>query len=297
MRNGDGPAEGGAELVALEIVAGNSLFTIEVGVGVEVGVADEVKTAAVILVGAGFGDDADDAGAVAAIFSGVVAGEDAELLDGVGIGIEDDVIAHEVVIDAAVEEEGDGVGAAAADVEVAGAAIVGVILADAGLEKSEVEDVATVQGHVDDGAAGDGRADGGIDGFDVGADASDLDGFGFCADGEAKIHARFLVDLEGACFCDELGETVMLGGDDVGADGERGDAIVAFAVGLSFVNDLSGRAGNRDVSLGDGGALRVGDPAENGSGGGLGPGGGLEKRDRKNEKQHNTQRTHGEVLL
>ena len=132
---------------------------VEVGIGVEVGVADEIEGAAVNLIGARFGDDADDPGAVAAVLGSVVTGENAEFSDGVRIRIENDAIVDEVVVEAAIEQIGDGIGASAADVEtLAAAGVVGIVFGDSRLQKSETKDVTAIERHVDDGAAGDGLA-------------------------------------------------------------------------------------------------------------------------------------------
>src|SRR5208283_4649023 len=70
----DGATERGSELVALQIEAWKSLLLVEVVVGVESPVADEFECAAMDLIGAGLGHDADDGAAVASILGGVVAG-------------------------------------------------------------------------------------------------------------------------------------------------------------------------------------------------------------------------------
>src|SRR6185369_15362782 len=91
-------------------------------IGVEGTVANVLESAAVERGRPGFFHHADDAAGVAAVLGIVVVDEDAKFLDGVGIGIEHEAVAEEVVIFASVEQIGDGIGAAAADAEGAGAA-------------------------------------------------------------------------------------------------------------------------------------------------------------------------------
>ena len=78
----DGAAECPAELVLAKDAAGGR----EVVAGVQIGVAEEVEGVAVKCIAARFGDDADLAAAVLAVFGVVVAGDDAELGDGIEVG-------------------------------------------------------------------------------------------------------------------------------------------------------------------------------------------------------------------
>src|ERR1700728_5379079 len=96
----------------------------EEGIRIEISVAHVVVGAAVPLVRAGLGDFRNDAAAVAAVFRGVIAFEDPEFLNCVWIWIEDDTVVEQVLVEAAVEKERDGIRAAAADAVAACASVV-----------------------------------------------------------------------------------------------------------------------------------------------------------------------------
>src|SRR4029077_5484346 len=89
---------------------------VEEGVGVERVVANEIESASVPLICAGLRDDSDDAAAVAPIFRGVIVFENAKFGDGVGVGIIDHAVSKLFVVQATVQQEGDGVSASAADI-------------------------------------------------------------------------------------------------------------------------------------------------------------------------------------
>ena len=69
-------------------------------------------------IGPGLGYLGDDTSGASAIFSGEVAGEDPEFLDGVGIGIVDHAVVEKVVVQAAVQHERVGIAPAATDAEL-----------------------------------------------------------------------------------------------------------------------------------------------------------------------------------
>src|ERR1700722_5762320 len=94
-------------LVALQHIAGKVVGNIKVRVGIEVVVAQKLERAPVPLIGSGLGDDADYTAAVASIFRRIVAFEDVELRNGVGVRIEHDAIVQQIVIQPAIQEKGN----------------------------------------------------------------------------------------------------------------------------------------------------------------------------------------------
>jgi len=124
----DRAAQRRSELVALEVKARYSQLVIEVVVGVEGPVPNELERAAMDLIGTRLGDDTDDSAAVATVLRRVIAGQQSELGDGIGIGIEQVAVIQQVVVVAAIEQEGHGIGSSAGDAVTARAAVVVVAL-------------------------------------------------------------------------------------------------------------------------------------------------------------------------
>ena len=151
VRNDHRPAQGNAELVPLEHLLGHSVAIIEIAIGIKGLIAQEIINTPVDVVGAGLGDDAHDATGVAPVFRRVVAGQNAKLGDGVRDRVVDDFVPQQVVVDAPIQQVGDGIRLAAGDPEGAGLAPVrgaGVHFRDAGLEKSEIQNVTAVERQV-----------------------------------------------------------------------------------------------------------------------------------------------------
>src|SRR5229473_1391858 len=119
MRQSDGSAECTSILITLQDLARNMLLVIKERVGVESVVANEIEAAAVPLVGSGLGYDRDDAAAIPPIFGSVIVFQNAELFDGVGIGVEYDAFAELLVVKAAVQQVRNGIRTTTADVEAA----------------------------------------------------------------------------------------------------------------------------------------------------------------------------------
>ena len=101
MRDDDGSADSAAELVAMDIVGHGS----EVRSGVEVAIAQELECVAMELAAAGLGDDIDHRARALAIFGVVVAGLNAELLQGIREWERAIDVGHFIHVVAAVKEE------------------------------------------------------------------------------------------------------------------------------------------------------------------------------------------------
>src|SRR5690348_11665915 len=84
----DGSAHAAAENVLLELRFPEVIEVILPLVGVEARSSIEPEAIAMELVGSRAGDHSDLASAVASIFGGVIAGEDAEFVQHVGVGAE-----------------------------------------------------------------------------------------------------------------------------------------------------------------------------------------------------------------
>src|SRR5581483_2209451 len=108
-----------------------NLRIVEVAVSVVIVVAIEFESAAVEGVCTGFGDNRNDPAGVATILSFIIAGDDFELLDRVGVRIIDNAIAEKVVVVAAIKNESVGIVASTRNAEsgvgAGGASVAGVI--------------------------------------------------------------------------------------------------------------------------------------------------------------------------
>ena len=96
-------------------------------------------------VGSGLRDLIDDSAGSAAVLRVVIVGEDFEFLDGVWIWTHDDVVAEEIGVVRAVEQERQGFGALAADGERISGAVVWIRSKNASLEQAELQRVAIRQ--------------------------------------------------------------------------------------------------------------------------------------------------------
>ena len=200
----DRTAHGAAELLALQVVSRQALLLVEIRVGVEGGVAREIKCAAVQLICARLGNDADDSGAIASVLCRVIAGENAELFDRVGIGIQNHSVAQQIVIHAAIEQERHRIRSATCDAEGAGAVIVRIVLGNARLQLGQVQHVAAVQGKIHDRAAGHRLADGRVFGFNVRSQPGNFHDLVQGPYFQAQVHFFLLIDLQSPRPGDQL---------------------------------------------------------------------------------------------
>src|ERR1017187_2061845 len=203
----NGAAEGGAVLIALEHVSGQAVRVVKESVGVEGVIAQKFKGAAVPSIGAGLGDHADDAAAVPTVFGRVVALEEAKLGDGVGIGVVDDAVVEQVVVECAVEKKRHRVGTAAGDAVVTRGAAIVVGFGDSGQELRQIKNVATIQRGTLDSFSHDACADRLIDGLDVGRLTRHLDDLVLLADFETGVQPQRLVNLKGLVLESLLAES------------------------------------------------------------------------------------------
>src|SRR5437764_3873244 len=94
-----------AELIPLENIARKAILIIKETVGIESVVAYVIVASHVQPIGTGLGYNADNAAAITSILGRVVVFQNLEFLDSVGIRIEYDTIAEQVVVDAAIEKK------------------------------------------------------------------------------------------------------------------------------------------------------------------------------------------------
>src|SRR6185437_307868 len=264
----DGAADAAAELVEVQLVAGQAVDAVEVVVGFEGAVAVLLVEIAVPLVGALAGDELDLHRAFAEAVGAAGGGGDGDLFDGIAAGhdgVEDAVGAFEVVVlDVdAIEGDVDGGLGQAVDQGLAD----GVAGLGAGLGGDELGGVAAGEGQIVDLLAFDGGADGGGVGLDDLGAAGDLDGLVGLADGQAHVDGGGDGGIN-RDVGDGLGlEAGVGGGDGVGAGGDAGDGPEALGVGAGVealagggIDDLDGRAGHGGVAgVGDGAAEPGGD--------------------------------------
>src|SRR5262249_29182003 len=143
-----GTADGKPVLVAMEFGLFQCVLLVEVKVGIERVITVKLEDGPVVLVGAGLCHHTDDSTRVAAVLRGVVAGKNTELLDGIGIGVEYNSVAQQVVVHASVQDIRNRVGAGTADIERAGAGVSSVHTIGNGyarLQRGQIERVASVQ--------------------------------------------------------------------------------------------------------------------------------------------------------
>ena len=160
----DRSAERATESVAFE---GRDVLSEVVG-GVEGVVAEKFEDVAVELVLSGLDDLIHNPAGASTVFRAVVVGEDFEFFDRIRIGIDDGVVAEEVVVVGAVDEETDGIGTLAADREEVAAAVVFIRREDACLQKAELEGIAFDERQIENSALRFDAAESCADGVDLG---------------------------------------------------------------------------------------------------------------------------------
>jgi len=223
----DGAAEGEAVLVAFDDGARIAEAVVGEAIGVEDGVLMVVVSGAVEFVRAGLSNDVDGAAAGAAEFGGVGVGFEAELLDGVDGGADDDAVAIADGVGGTVEEDLVRRSASAAD---------------AGEAAEHENDVAFDEGVLLDELAFDGGADAGGFGLEEREFGGDVDGGGGLGEGEGEVEGGGLVDFEADLAADLRLEA---GGGD--GDGGIRDGV------LGGVSDDAGEAGVEGLG-GEGGS-------------------------------------------
>ncbi len=233
-------------------------------------------------IGPGLGDHADLAAAELAVFGVEVAGEDAELGDGIEVGndgrahvdvfLDVAAVEHETVGEFALAVDGDGAGSSGrpkgekgADADILGgcSAVSEGDRGHAGLQRKQVSaEAAAVQRHGCHLLAGDDLASLSVGGFHMSGGFGDGDGSGFIADGEGGVDYYFAVDVDGDGGAEDGFESAGLDGKVVGADGEALEGVKAAGIGGGGLGDGGGGFGGCDAGAGDGAAGGIGDGAE-----------------------------------
>src|ERR1019366_6223434 len=129
----DGASQSASVLIALQYVAGKPIGIIEERRGVEPIVAKKLKATPMPLVGSGLGDDADHTAAISPVFRRIVAFENAKFRDRVRIGVKNDTVVEQVVVQSAIQQEGNRVAAPAWDAVLARRRCVAIGLGNARL--------------------------------------------------------------------------------------------------------------------------------------------------------------------
>src|SRR5262249_32724828 len=145
-------AESAAELVALQNVLLQAVGIVKEGIRVQGVVAHVIVGGAVILIGSGFGDHADDAAGIAAILRAVIVRQNPEFVDDVRIRIQHDGVAEQVVVDAAIQKIRHRIAASAGNAEAPAA---GNVRNHSGLEQGKVQNVSSIERHVRDLSSAD----------------------------------------------------------------------------------------------------------------------------------------------
>src|SRR5580658_2240464 len=114
----NGPADGTAKLVQIELFRGGG----EVALGIEVGIARKLVERAVKVVGSGFGGHQHGWSGAGAVFSRVSVGENLELLNVVDRGEDADAARGQLVVVDAIQKPIRAVGTGAAHREREGTA-------------------------------------------------------------------------------------------------------------------------------------------------------------------------------
>src|SRR5262249_6729213 len=262
VRDVDRPADGRAELIPVQDRLGNLIEVVEKRNSVEGVVPDEVIGATVPVVRAGSGHDADNAGAVAPVLCGVVAGEEFKLSDRVGIGVVHDAVVEQVVVHAAVEQEGDGIGAPASDTNTAGGSA-WTTVGHARLEQGQGKHVAAVERQVMKRPAGDGLAERGDHGLDRGSERVNLHRFGHRSHPHFDVEAQRLIDVERLHLGYSLLKTGLLRSHRIVADRDVQHLEATINIGRGLARDSGCRVRDGDLSAGDHGPRWVGYRAHN----------------------------------
>ena len=267
----DGAANGGSALLLAAVG-----FERHHRIGrTESAVADVIQSAAVPVVGAGFGDDVDDCAASASQLGTGGIGGDAKLLHDfvgelVGGAIKAASLGEEGIVEvAAVDEEAvlESAKAAEGKIAVGGGGKVAGILRDAGREQHEVGEAASGEGEIGDGAF----VDEGVDGAGIGVNeprcAGDGDVFLKAGDGEMEFKFGGGADIDVKLRRNLWGHAVGDGAGGVIAGRQEFERESALGVRRGRVTGAGGRVDGDDGSLGDAAAGGIEDNAANGAGG------------------------------
>ena len=147
------------------------------------------------------------------------------------------------------------------------------LLADPVYAQHERGEGAAVEGHFEDLLIGDERRDGGALVLHQGGGGR-LDGFLDVADFEREVGSHGCRGAEHDAGLHELLKSRGLGGDGVGAGGNRCGDVLAAVVGCGGARETGGLIGQNDGGIGNDGAVGVADSTDDGAAFGLGEKGG-----------------------
>ena len=222
-------------------------------VRVEVAVPVELEHVAPEPVGSRLEDAADHRAGHVADVGGVVVGLDADLRERVGVRLVRDPVVHRLGHVHAVEQVAVGLLAVAVDVRAPAAAAVARRVEAAGVRRQrtrhqqrQLARVAAVERQRRHGLGRDDLSDRrGLRLQDL-TGPLDLDRLLDLAHGHLEIEPCDLLRLEPDGLGRGRPEPRQFGLDDVGADGHRGDRVVAGLVGDGHVTDVGSLVGGRD---------------------------------------------------
>ena len=261
-------------------------------VRVEVAVPVELERVAPEAVGARLQYAGDDGAAHVARVGGVVVGLDRDLGHGIRAGLVPDAVVDGLVHVETVQRVvvhllpvPVDVGARAADArDVREAGRVG--RHRAGQHQGELAGVPAVERQRRRGAPRDHLADRGRLRLQDRGLSGHLDGLGDGTDRHLEVETGHLPRLERDGLGRGRPEPGQFGLEDVGADEDRGDGVVAGLIGDRHVGHVGGPVGCRDGDARQGAARLVDDEAGDGRGAGLGVGG--DRHDRQEQRpRHN----------
>jgi hypothetical protein len=255
-----GPAEGGAELIAAQGILGGRHTRGGPSLRIELLIAEELEGGSVELVGARLGHDVHDTRGIAAVLGGIAVREHAELLHRFRVrrGVARAAQARGVV--AAVELEVDAAHLGAARTIDGGqlfgtAERVGVVVArHAARETQERVQVAIDEGEVQDLVLADGAGERGGRGLHERRVGHDRNRFRQGAEVDDGVDARVAADLKDDSTARIGLEAGHAHHQHVVAHGQQTQGVLAGGVRGGRARVLRARVGGGDRGSGDGGA-------------------------------------------
>ena len=184
----------------------------------------------------------------------VVVGEDFEFFYCVRIGIDDGVVAEEVVVVGAVDQEADGFRALPADRKEVAAAVVFIRWEDARLQKAELEGIAFDEREIENSTLRLYAAESCADGIDLGDIAGDFDYFFKFSGLQSDVEFGILVDIQHDAAMHVFAETLPLGRNSIVADGDQREGVRPATIGLHRLRHVGFRVGEGYGDTGDYGA-------------------------------------------
>ncbi len=235
--------------------------------GIEGGIAEKFERAAVDLIGSGLDDLIDDAAGSSSILGRVVVGENLELRHGIGIRIDNNVIAQEIVVVGSVKQKGHGFRTLPAHRERIARAVVLIGSKNACLQKPQLQSVTLHQRKLQDALRGLHFAEGRADRVHLRDIALDLHHLTDGANLQRHVQPRILIDLESDPGVYVFFKTPLLNRELISTDRHECERIVAIFICGDAARNVRVRVAQSHFCTSDHGTRRILDRSSDERGG------------------------------